>query len=148
MLDPHGYLAAVHPDLVKVMQGAYDGSFEIVYGIRTLAAEEEAVATGHSETLHSRHLPDAHFGGKAMAVDIACLDEQGGQITGGIDWSTSDAPGWGGHYGAAANKVLAVAQRLGVKVQWGGALVGAWTDDVKSNFHDFGHFQLDPSVYP
>lgn len=142
MLDPHNFLAQVHPDLARVMRAAAQTPqpFEIVYGIRTLAAEEEAVRTGHSQTLHSRHLPDARYGGVAMAVDIACLTD------GAMDWTVADPTG--GIYGHAAVQVLGAAHKLGVKIQWGGQMVGAWVDGVPSHFRDWGHFQLDPSAYP
>jgi len=141
-LDPHGLLAEVHPDLVRVVQAAAQipQAFQIVYGIRTLAAEAEAVASGHSETMHSRHLPDPHYGGKAMAIDFACL------TNGAIDWTVADADG--GIYGKAAAQILTASERLGVKIQWGGQFVGAWIDGVVSHFRDWGHVQLDPEQYP
>ena len=49
---------------------------------------------------------------------------------------------------AVAGLRVTTADVAGVKVQWGGADVGAWTDGVPSSFHDWGHFQLDPSEYP
>ena len=119
--------------------------FVVDYGIRTLAEEEEAVRTGHSETLHSRHLPDPHFhtaadpDGVAMAIDFACL------IAGKISWTVANKAG--GIYGIAAGQILGAAHRCGVKCQWGGQLVGAWTDDVVSTYRDWGHIQLDPSAY-
>lgn len=141
-LDPRDLLAQVHPDLVKVIQAAAQAPqpFEVVYGIRTLAEEEKAVASGHSQTLHSRHLSDARYGGVAMAVDIACL-------TGGsVDWSVANPEG--GIYGEAAKQILAAATELDIKVQWGGQQVGAWVDGQPSHFRDWGHYQLDPSAYP
>lgn len=140
-LDPHNLLKNVHEDLVKVLEEAFQSPqpFQVVYGIRTLAAEAQAVATGHSETMHSRHLPDSKYSNLAMAVDVAAL------TSGTLNW----APG---HeevvFGQIAEQVLASAQILSVKVQWGGAKIGAWTDGVVSNFRDWGHFQLDPSSYP
>src|SRR5262249_13571444 len=67
------FLVHVHPDLAKVMREAaqYPQPFEIVYGIRTPQAEMEAVATGHSTTMHSRHLPNKD--GVSCAVDVAAL---------------------------------------------------------------------------
>ena len=144
MLDPHNLLSQVHPDLVKVIQAANQTpqAFQVVYGIRSLAAEKEAVASGHSQTLHSRHLPDSHYNNLAMAVDIACLDANGQ-----IDWAVSDK--WGGIYGQVANdQILPAAEALGIDVQWGGQEVGAWVDGVVSHFRDWGHYQLDPSKYP
>lgn len=134
-------LAHVHPDLARVMRAAAQSPqpFIVDYGLRTLQAEAAAVASGHSETMHSRHLPDAHYGNVAMAVDVAAL--VGGQV--------SFAPG---HeqavFGEIAAQVLEAAKTLGVRIQWGGEPVGAWIDGVTSHFRDWGHFQLDPSAYP
>ena len=135
-------LQLVHPDLVRVVRAASQSPqpFEVIYGIRTEEAEAQAVATGHSQTMHSRHLPDPHDGGLSMAVDIGCL------TNGRIDFTVAGPSG--GIYGRAARQILAAAETLGVKVQWGGQADGAWVDGEVSHFRDWGHFQLDPSVYP
>jgi peptidoglycan L-alanyl-D-glutamate endopeptidase CwlK len=146
-VDPHGLLAHVHPDLVKVILAASQAPqpFQIVQGLRTLSEEQYAVATGHSHTLHSRHLPDPAFpgtndpAGLAMAIDFACL--VGGQVY----WTVANAAG--GCYGIAAAQIRTAAQMLGVKIQWGGQSVGAWADGQVSHFRDWGHIQLDPSAY-
>lgn len=142
VLDPHNLLDHVHPDLVRVLTEApqYPQAFQVVYGIRTMAEEAQAVATGHSETMHSRHLPDPAYGGVAMAVDVAAV------VSGAISW-TVEGPD-GGTYGQVAEQVLATASALGIKVQWGGSPIGAWVDGQTSTFRDWGHFQLDPSAYP
>lgn len=141
-LDPHNLLAPVHPDLVRVMQAALQAPqpFQVVYGLRSLAAEQEAVATGHSQTLHSRHLADPNYDGHAMAVDVAAL------VDGKLSWEVTDQGG--GVFAQIAAQVLSAANALGIKVQWGGQAVGAWTDGEVSHFRDFGHLQLDPSAYP
>lgn len=141
MLDPHNLLSQVHPDLVKVIEAAAQQPqpFEVIYGIRTLAAEAKAVAEGHSQTMHSRHLPDPHYNDLAMAVDIGIF--QNGVYQG----AGSDVPPL---YTSAAVQILAAAKTLGIDVQWGGAAVGAWADGVVSHFRDWGHFQLDPAKYP
>jgi peptidoglycan L-alanyl-D-glutamate endopeptidase CwlK len=132
-------MAHVHPDLARVMRAAAQAPqpFVCFYGLRTAAAEQAAVASGHSQTLHSRHLADPRYGGVAMAVDV---------LIPGPD------PFAKGHelevLGQVARQVLAAAAELGVKVQWGGADVGAWIDGQPSHFHDWDHFQLDPSAYP
>lgn len=134
-------LAHVHPDLAKVMRATAQTPqpFIVDYGIRTIQAEAQAVATGHSQTMHSRHLPDAHYGNVAMAVDVAAL--VGGKV--------SFAPGHEAQvFGQIAAQVKYAAAALGVKIQWGGEPVGAWIDGVVSHYRDWGHFQLDPSVYP
>lgn len=141
MLDPHNLLSQVHPDLVKVIEAAAQQPqpFEVIYGIRTLAAEAKAVAEGHSQTMHSRHLPDPHYNDLAMAVDIGIF--QNGVYQG-------DGPDVPPLYTSAAVQILAAAKTLGIDVQWGGAAVGAWIDGVVSHFRDWGHFQLDPAKYP
>lgn len=141
MLDPHNLLSQVHPDLVKVIRAASQTPqpFEVIYGIRTLAAEEKAVAEGHSQTLHSRHLPDPNDNNLAMAVDIGIF-ENGVYIGSG--------PRVPMLYTAAATQIIIESEHWGVKIQWGGQPIGAWVDGVVSHFRDWGHFQLDPSEYP
>lgn len=143
MLDPHGLLADVHPDLVKVMEAALQlpQPFQVVCGLRSAASERQAVASGHSRTLHSRHLAQAAYGGLACAVDVVCLTPGGA-----ASWTVSGPDG--GTYGQVGQQVLTAALRLGVQVQWGGQATGAWVDGEPSNFRDWGHFQLDPSAYP
>lgn len=131
-------LAHVHPDLAKVIRSAAQSPqpFEVVYGIRTLAAEAAAVASGHSQTMHSRHLPDKHYAtaadpdGLSCAVDVAAL--VGGQV--------SFAPG---HeqavFGEIAAQVKDAAEALKIPVEWGGDWV---------TFKDWGHFQLPWAQYP
>jgi peptidoglycan L-alanyl-D-glutamate endopeptidase CwlK len=95
------YLLKVHPDLVKVLRAALQiVPWRIVYGLRTLAAQREAVRTGHSQTMHSRHLPNA--AGLSCAVDVAHLGPDGN-----IDWAA-------GHeasvYGAIAGEILSASK--------------------------------------
>jgi len=49
-------LAQVRPKLADVIHAAAQEpqAFVVTYGVRTLAAERAALASGHSETLHSR----------------------------------------------------------------------------------------------
>jgi peptidoglycan LD-endopeptidase CwlK len=148
-VDPESLLRNVHPKLAQVIILADQAPqpFRVVYGLRSLSAEAAAVASGHSETMHSRHLaggglgPPSAYGGAALAVDVAAIDPEGE-----IDWTVADASG--GRYGAIADQVLASAADLGVKVQWGGAAIGAWVDGAPSHFRDWGHYQLDPSEFP
>lgn len=140
-VDPHGYLDHVHPDLAKVVRAAAQApqAFVVVYGLRTEAAEQAAVASGHSQTLHSRHLPQSLENNAACAVDVAALF--GGQL--------SFAPG---HeppvFGAIAQQMKDAAAHLGIPIQWGGDAIGAWVPGVVSHFRDWGHFQLPWKQYP
>ncbi len=142
-LDPHGLLADVHPDLVKVLNAAAQTpvAFQIVYGLRSPEAEVKALATGHSQTLHSRHLAQAREGGKACAIDF-CVVGAGGQL----DWTVADADG--GAFGKVAAQIQHAADLLGIPIEYGGAKVGAWAPGVVSTFHDWGHVQLPWAQYP
>ncbi len=142
-VDPHGMLEYVHPDLAKVIHAASQTpvGFQVVYGVRTLLAEHQAVMEGHSETLHSRHLPQAKEGGLSCAVDVCVVGSDGA-----LDWTVSDPTG--GAFGAVAKQIQHAADLLNIPIQWGGASVGAWTPGVKSTFHDWGHYQLPWEKYP
>jgi peptidoglycan L-alanyl-D-glutamate endopeptidase CwlK len=124
------FLTHVHPDLAKVMRAAAQEPqpFLIVYGIRTIEAERQAVATGHSTTMHSRHLPNND--GVSCAVDVAAL----------IDGKVSFARGREAEvFGKIAAQVKAAASRCLISLEWG----GDWT-----SFKDWGHFQLPWKQYP
>lgn len=124
------FLAHAHPDLAKVLRAtAQDPQpFQIVYGIRTLEAEKQAVATGHSTTLHSRHLPNKD--GVSCAVDVAAL----------IGGKVSFAPGREADvFGKIADQVKRAASSLLIPVEWG----GDW-----HTFKDWSHIQLPWHQYP
>lgn len=120
----------VHPDLCSVVRTCAQAPqpFVVTYGLRTEAAEAAAVASGHSQTLHSRHLASAF--GRACAVDITPL------IDGEVNFCA-------GHeaqvYGQLAVQMKAAAARAGVPIEWG----GDWKE-----FKDWGHFQLPWAKYP
>ena len=123
-------LARVEPDLCRVIRATAQSpqGFVVTYGVRTRAAEAEAVATGHSQTMHSRHLPDR--AGYAAAVDVTPL----------IDGAISFARGREAEvYGAIAKQIKASALCEGVSIEWGGDWRG---------FKDWGHFQLPWSTHP
>lgn len=136
MLDRHSefLLEKVHSDLVRVIEVASQTpqGFQIVYGVRTLEEQQKALASGHSQTLRSRHL--AHEGdGLSRAVDVAAV------IDGKLSWAPGEEEKI---FGQIAKQILDSADILQIPVQWGGADVGAWTPGVVSTFHDWGHFQL------
>lgn len=139
--DPHNLLAHCHPDLARIANATpQTPAWQIDYGLRTLQAEAAAVATGHSQTMHSRHLPDAHYGNVAMAFDFFVVGPGGKP-----DWNVEPN---GAHYATVGSLLLQTAAKLGIKAQWGGQVVGAWTDGQVSHWRDWGHLQLDPSEYP
>ena len=131
-------LAHVHPDLCKVIRGASQAPqpFILVQGIRTHAAEANAVATGHSTTMHSRHLPDPHYAtpqnpaGVACAVDFAALI--GGQVNFAVGRESEV-------FGTIWDQIAASSDAIKIPVQWGGDWI---------SFKDWGHFQLPWATYP
>lgn len=127
-LDPRSQaaLAHVHPDLIKVVSLAYGDTtqpFEVIQGLRSLTEEKANVAKGASETLHSRHLPNAQ--GLACAVDVAALAD------GHVSWDPL-------LYQAIARAMKAAANELDVPLEWG----GDWR-----TLKDWGHFQLPWAQY-
>lgn len=132
-MDPRSeaILAHVHPDLAKVVRYADISAvqpFEVTYGLRTLEAEAEAVRTGHSQTMHSRHLPNKD--GLSCAVDLTPL------ILGKLSFAPGrEAP----VYGAISVQMHRAAARLLVPIEWG----GDW-----HSWKDWGHFQLPWKDYP
>lgn len=129
-LDPHNLLSKVHPDLVKVIEAAAQipFAFQVIQGLRTEAQEQTAVCTGHSTTMHSRHLPNAN--GVACAVDVAAV------VNGHITFAPGDEARV---YGHLAVEIKAAAAQLHIPIEWG----GDW-----HTFKDFGHFQLPWEQYP
>lgn len=127
-MDPRSEknLAEVEPELGAVIRNASQAEpFIVIYGIRTVEAERKAVASGHSQTMHSRHLPDKT--GKAAAVDVMSAIH-------------GFAPGHEAVvFGAIARAIKASADELGIPIEWGG------------NWHslkDWGHFQLPWAYCP
>lgn len=120
-------LVGVHPDLVKVMEGALVISsidFGISEGPRTLLRQQQLYDAGASKTMNSRHIPAAN--GLAHAVDVFAV--VGGQAR--WDWPL---------YEQIAGAVKASAATFGVAVEWG----GDW-----ATFKDGPHFQLSWQKYP
>lgn len=132
-------LLRVHPDLVAVLRATSQSPqpFLVDYGLRQFSTEQECLASGHSETLHSRHLSSAD--GLCRAVDVAAL------TAGAVDWAAGRESTV---YGQIATQVLSAAKALGVDVDWGGAPIGAWKPGEVSHFRDWGHFQLSWENYP
>jgi peptidoglycan LD-endopeptidase CwlK len=126
LLDPHGLLKDVEPDLVRVVYAASQSQpFEVIAGLRTKAQEAGHVADGSSETMHSRHLADRN--GKAAAIDVAAL------VDGHIAWVPIQL------YRTIAANMQAAADDLHIPLQWGGDWI---------SLKDFGHFQLPWAQYP
>lgn len=114
-------LSGVHPDLVKVLEKAYElEPFEVIEGLRTKDRQEQLVAKGASKTMKSRHL-------NGSAIDFIPINYDGDNVWN--DWNA---------FSRIAGNIKQTAKDLGVDVTWGG--------DWKT-FKDGPHIQLnlDPS---
>ena len=131
-------LAQVHPDLAAVIRAAKQAPqpFEVIQGVRALAAEQQAVLTGHSTTMHSRHLPDPRYATPTFPAGLACAVDVVALVGGKVDWAE-------GHeaftYGQIWAQIHFAATALKIPVEWGG--------DWKL-FKDWGHIQLPWAQYP
>lgn len=116
-------LKGIHPDLRRVFDAALQETpldFIVIEGLRTEARQRELVASGASETMRSRHLT-------GHAVDILPIGHDGKPA---FAWPL---------YHQVAPVIKAVAERMGVDLEWG----GDW-----QSFKDGPHFQLSWERYP
>ena len=151
-------LVGVHPDLIRVVETAIirtDVDFGISEGVRTLARQQELVASGASQTLHSRHLAklDPTLGTVVgYAVDLVAY--VGATLR--WDWPL---------YFQLAGAMQQAALECDVSVVWGGVWdreMAEYTDPQtevaryvarrearhKRAFLDGPHFQLSERTYP
>jgi peptidoglycan L-alanyl-D-glutamate endopeptidase CwlK len=121
-------LKGVHPDLVQVCDAALSLSpydFIITDGLRTPEEQKQMVASGASQTLNSRHLPQQKDG-LAYAIDFCVL------LDGKVRWEFA-------LYKEVSGAFKKAAAKLGVAIVWG----GDW-----ARFKDGPHIELDRKVYP
>ena len=101
-------LKGVHPDLIRVVERAIQittQDFSVHDGLRTLEEQKRYVATGVSQTMNSKHRPQAD--GFGHAVDLVPF------INGKLRWE------WPAIY-PIASAVWQAAKELGVPIRWGG----------------------------
>lgn len=111
-------LQGVHPDLVRVVERAIQitkQDFSVHDGLRTLEEQKRYVATGVSQTMNSKHRPQAD--GFGHAVDLVPY------INGKLRWE------WEPIYVIAA-AVWQAAKELDVPLRWGGAWINL--SDIKT----------------
>jgi peptidoglycan L-alanyl-D-glutamate endopeptidase CwlK len=142
-------LNGVHPELVAVVKRAVVltvQDFSVHDGIRTLAEQQQLLASGASRTLDSRHLT-------GHAVDLVPY------VNGKLRWE------WPPIY-VIAEAVRTAARELGTPIRWGGAwdidftastdapedLVAAYVSRRRKQglraFIDGPHYELPKSNYP
>ena len=123
-------LKQCHPQLCIVVTRAIQISpvdFIVGAGIRSVEEQRENVRKGVSETMNSKHLPQAD--GMSHAVDLWPW------VKGEIPWDDLS------EFRRVADAMLQAARELDVELLWG----GDWDRDGDSSDHDFidgPHFEL------
>lgn len=120
-------MAGVHSDLVRLVEAASNAGvkFAVIEGVRTLERQKKLFAERKTQTMRSRHLT-------GHAIDIAPLADTDGDGDAEISWYWPD-------YYAMAPKIKAIADEIGVRVEWG----GDW-----STFKDGPHWQIPWNATP
>ncbi|XPV75188.1 MAG: M15 family metallopeptidase [Desulfovibrio sp.] len=130
-----GNLSGVHPIMVAIVCLAIlktKRDFTVIDGVRTIEEQKALFASGDSETMKSKHLPQKD--GFGHAVDLLPLFDGKGS------YKSMEA------FGEVKVAMDEAADELGVNIIWG----NDWDDDgipvrqdPDENFVDAPHFQLD-----
>jgi peptidoglycan L-alanyl-D-glutamate endopeptidase CwlK len=138
-LDPSSLskLVGVHPDLIKVVHRVAELStipFCVVYGVRTIAEEIEAIDSGHSslsDPTKCRHVPTGHppYG---HAVDIAL-------------WLNGRPSFHDNAQMTTFIKIGQLFQQVGVELKVPGGIRSGF---MWKTFKDWGHHELTAWAYP
>lgn len=120
-------LVGVHPDLIRVATEALaitPVDFGIIEGVRTLARQQQLFdqIPRVTWTMHSRHLGGFAIDFMAYVNGVGTFDDSHGA------------------YEQIATAFKLAADRLAIKIKWGG--------DFPPGQTDRDHIELDASVYP
>jgi peptidoglycan L-alanyl-D-glutamate endopeptidase CwlK len=141
-LASQGNLAKVHPKLVEVFEGVIEFfDHSILGGIRSVEQQRRNVAAGLSQTMNSKHLPQAD--GFAHAVDAAPYPQH---------WDDEKnskkrrvyTP-WEAQMFYFAGVVVGFARAKGIKIRYGGDF-NRDNDVTNSGFEDLDHFEFEGEV--
>tara|TARA_S200002703_G_scaffold119704_3_gene105473 strand:+ start:1132 stop:1599 length:468 start_codon:yes stop_codon:yes gene_type:complete len=112
-----GKLDGVHPDMVATVKRAIELTkvdFGITCGLRTVEEQKKLVASGRSQTMNSKHIPQSD--GYSHAVD--CL----AYIEGDVCWEIAV-------YDDICDAMAAAAKETGTAIKWG----AAWSEgDIRA----------------
>lgn len=123
-------LDTCHTDLQRLFSEVvktYDCT--IIQGHRTLEEQEELYRQGLSQLKGGK---SKHNKNPSYAVDVAPYHKQNPNI----DWNCT------GNFYLFAGYVLGMAQKMNIKIRWGGSWDGS-NDIRKNKFNDLVHFELD-----
>lgn len=112
-----GKLEGVHPDMVATVKRAIELTkvdFGITCGLRTVEEQKRLVATGRSQTMNSKHIPQSDE--YSHAVD--CL----AYVDGDVVWEINV-------YDDICDAMAAAAKETGASIKWG----AAWSEgDIRT----------------
>jgi len=112
-----GKLEGVHPDMVATVKRAIELTkvdFGITCGLRTLEEQKRLVATGRSQTMNSKHIPQSDE--YSHAVDSL------GYVDGEVCWEINV-------YDDICDAMAAAAKETGASIKWG----AAWSEgDIRT----------------
>ena len=126
-----GRLDGVHPDLVKVVQRAIELTgidFGVTCGLRTVAEQEALVASGASQTMNSKHLPQDT--GYSHAVDLVAY------VGPRVSWELN-------LYDDICDAMKEAAEEVGVAIKWGAAWSEGDIRDYPSSAEDAMNTYVD-----
>ena len=110
-------LKGVRPELVSVVERAIELTkvdFGVTCGVRTIKEQEALVASGASQTMNSKHLPQGD--GYSHAVDLVAY------VGPRVSWELN-------LYDDIADAMKVAAKEVGLPLKWG----AAWTEgDVRT----------------
>ena len=110
-------LDGVHPEMVATVQKAIeltDVDFGVTYGVRTLEAQKELVASGRSQTMKSKHLVQGD--GYSHAVDLVAY------FGSNVSWELNV-------YDNICDAMAEAARQIGRAIKWG----AAWSEgDIRT----------------
>ena len=134
-------LEQVHPELIRLANEVikhFDNT--VVDGIRTMAEQEKNLAKGVSQTMNSKHLPQAD--GLSHAIDIMPYPVQWGPVDKGLNAVRNvdkTLQVLRAYYFQGVVKGLAISMGIDIRqgVDWDGD-----TDLSDQTFHDIPHVEL------
>lgn len=126
-----GRLEGVHPamaDTVKMAIKRTKIDFGVTCGLRTVDEQKRLVASGRSQTMNSKHIPQAD--GMSHAVDLVAYD--------------GPSPVWElNMYDDICDAMAAAAREVGCKIKWGAAWSEGSITDYSGSAEDAMNAYVD-----
>ena len=126
-----GRLEGVHPamaDTVKIAIKRTKIDFGVTCGLRTVQEQERLVASGRSQTMNSKHIPQSD--GMSHAVDLVAYD--------------GPSPVWElNMYDDICDAMAEAAREVGCKIKWGAAWSEGSITDYAGSAEDAMNAYID-----